>query len=110
MNDLALEVLQRRAGKHKRYVFAWGGKPVHNVNNRHWHAALKKAGIVGFRWHDATRHTWASWLAQSGIEQYKLQEMGGWKSVAMVRRYAHLKTNHLMSSSKTIDELIRSAD
>jgi len=110
LNDLAMSVLQRRLGKHKQYVFAWGSKPVRNVNNRHWHRALKEAGIVGFRWHDATRHTWASWLAQSGIEQYKLQEMGGWKSVAMVRRYAHLKTQHLLSSSKTIDAMLGSTD
>ncbi len=110
LNDLAMSVLQRRLSKHKKYVFAWGGKPVRNVNNRHWHAALKRAGIVGFRWHDATRHTWASWLAQSGIEQYKLQEMGGWKSVAMVRRYAHLKTKHLLDSSRTIDNVLGSAD
>lgn len=110
LNDLAMDVLARRRGKHKKYVFAWGKKPVENVSNRHWYAALDKAGIVGFRWHDATRHTWASWLAQSGIEQYKLQEMGGWKSVQMVRRYAHLKTDHLLSSSRTIDDLIRTTD
>ena len=110
LNDVAMAVLKRRLGKDRRYVFTWGGKPVRNVNNRHWHAALERAGIVGFRWHDATRHTWASWLAQSGIEQYKLQEMGGWKSVAMVRRYAHLKTKHLLDSSRTIDSVLSSTD
>lgn len=110
LNDVAVDVLNRRRGKHRRFVFTWGGKPVRNVNNRHWHRALKDAGIVGFRWHDATRHTWASWLAQSGVEQYKLQEMGGWKSVAMVRRYAHLKTKHLLNSSRTIDAVLSSTD
>lgn len=110
LNDLAMQVLKRRLGKHKRYVFTWGGKPVSNVNNRHWRDALQRAGITGFRWHDATRHTWASWLAQSGIEQYKLQEMGGWKSATMVRRYAHLKTKHLLDSSRTIDGVLGIAD
>lgn len=113
LNDVAMDVLHRRLKFRKGnqpFVFTWGDKPVRNVNNRHWHNALKRAGIVGFRWHDATRHTWASWLAQSGIEQYKLQEMGGWKSPTMVRRYAHLKTKHLLDSSKTIDVVLGSAD
>lgn len=109
LNEVAMGVLNRRLGKHKRYVFTWGGKPVRNVNNRHWHRALRDAGISGFRCHDI-RHTWASWLAQAGVEQYKLQEMGGWKSVSMVRRYAHLKTKHLLDSSRTIDAVLSSAD
>ncbi|MBD3698693.1 tyrosine-type recombinase/integrase [Enterobacter hormaechei] len=31
----------------------------------------------------------ASWLIQSGVPLSVLQEMGGWESIEMVRRYAH---------------------
>jgi integrase len=59
------------------------------VNTKAWRNALKRAGVTDCRWHDL-RHTWASWLIQNGTPLFDLQEMGGWKSAAMVRRYAHL--------------------
>ena len=58
------------------------------------YAALEQAGITDFRWHDL-RHTWASWRAQAGTSLFALQEMGGWESSEMVRRYAHLAADHL---------------
>ena len=32
---------------------------------------------------------------QNGTPLYALQEMGGWESPEMVRRYAHLSSEHL---------------
>ena len=55
---------------------------------------LKRAGIEDFRWHDL-RHTWASWHVQNGTPLFALQELGGWESPEMVRRYAHLSAEHL---------------
>ena len=57
-------------------------------------AALKRAGIEDFRWHDL-RHCWASWHVQNGTPLFALQELGGWESPEMVRRYAHLSACHL---------------
>lgn len=62
-------------------------------NHRAWNATCRRAGIEDFRFHDL-RHTWASWLIQSGVPLSVLQEMGGWESIEMVRRYAHLAPNH----------------
>ncbi|UUZ52719.1 tyrosine-type recombinase/integrase [Massilia sp. H-1] len=55
---------------------------------------MKRASIENFRWHDL-RHTWASWHVQNGTPLHVLQELGGWESEAMVRRYAHLSASHL---------------
>jgi integrase len=55
---------------------------------------VKRAGIEDFRWHDL-RHTWASWHVQSGTPLHALQELGGWESSEMVRRYAHFSADHL---------------
>jgi hypothetical protein len=57
--------------------------------------ACKKAGIpygryTGITWHTATRHTGATRLSEAGYNTLVIQQVGGWKSAAMVRRYSHL--------------------
>jgi hypothetical protein len=41
------------------------------------------------------RHTWASWHVQNATPLPVLQELGGWSSLKMVQRYAHLSGEHL---------------
>ncbi len=94
LNHEAILVLRGQVGKHQVYVFTYRGKPVTRANNHAWRKALKRAGIEDFRWHDL-RHTWASWHVQAGTPLNILQELGGWESVEMVRRYAHLSADHL---------------
>ena len=102
LNDTALAVLKRQVGKHPVRVFVFRDKPIAAANTRAWREALKKAGILDFRWHDL-RHTWASWLAQSGVPMAVIQEMGAWESPEMVRRYAHLSPAVLAHLAKVID-------
>jgi len=94
LNAEAVLVLRRQLGKHSRFVFTHRGNPVKNVNTKAWRAALRRASVTDFRWHDL-RHTWASWHAQAGTPVNVLQELGGWESADMVRRYAHLAPDHL---------------
>ena len=94
LNDLAMAVLQRQKGKHETHVFTYRGEPLRSANTRAWRKALARCGITNFRWHDL-RHTWASWLRQNDVPTWVLQELGGWKSETMVRRYAHLSVKHL---------------
>jgi integrase len=61
---------------------------------RAFRKARKRAGLDGLRWHDL-RHTFASWVAQSGASDRVLQALGGWTSPKMVARYAHLKPSDL---------------
>jgi integrase len=105
LSEVALDVLQRQRGRHERFVFTYRGNPVRQVNTRGWRAALRRAGIKDFRWHDL-RHTWASWLIQNGTPLYDLQEMGGWKSPAMVRRYAHLAPPQLKRHAAVVSSLL----
>jgi integrase len=94
LNDLAVSVLRRRMGIQHEHVFTYKGRALEQVNTKTWREALKRAGITDFRWHDL-RHTWASWLRQNDVPTWVLQELGGWKSETMVRRYAHMSTKHL---------------
>jgi len=89
-----LTIVTKQIGKHVTHVFSFRGKPIVQVSTKAWYAALKRAGIEDFRWHDL-RHTWASWHMQNGTPLFALQELGGWSSTEMVRRYAHLAANHL---------------
>jgi len=94
LNAEAVVLIRKWLGKHPTHVFSFRGKPIEQLSTKCWYAALERAGIDDFRWHDL-RHTWASWHVQNGTPLYALQEMGGWASTEMVRRYAHLAADHL---------------
>jgi integrase len=94
LNAEAVALISKQVGKHLTHVFSFRGKPIIQVSTKAWYAALARAGIEDFRWHDL-RHTWASWHVQSGTPLFALQELGGWASTEMVRRYAHLAAEHL---------------
>lgn len=94
LNAEALAILTKQRGRHATHVFTYRGSLITQLSTKAWYAALKRAGIEDFRWHDL-RHTWASWHVQSGTPLFALQELGGWESPEMVRRYAHLAAEHL---------------
>lgn len=58
-----------------------------------WETALTRAGITDFRWHDL-RHSAASYLAMNGASLAEIAEVLGHKTLAMVKRYAHLSEAH----------------
>lgn len=100
LNDDAMAVLavrrtacdkeEEKTGQEQPTVF----RQLYKTSNRAWYEALKAAGLKGFRWHDL-RHTWASWHVMGGTRLEELQKLGGWKTLAMVTRYAHLDSGHL---------------
>ncbi len=94
LSEAALRVLKAKKGEHETHVFTFREKPVDDCNGAAFKKAAKAAGVPWLRWHDL-RHTWASWHIQAGTPPHVLQELGGWKSYEMVRRYAHLSTEHL---------------
>ena len=56
-------------------------------------AAIKKAELKDFRFHDL-RHSAASYLAMNGASLAEIAEVLGHKTLAMVKRYAHLSEAH----------------
>jgi integrase len=90
-----LSKLPHRTGR----VFLYDGKPITGkLGARAFRKARKRAGLDELRWHDL-RHTFASWVAQSGASDRVLQALGGWTSPKMVARYAHLKPSDLRKYS-----------
>ncbi|CAB5162503.1 XerC Integrase [uncultured Caudovirales phage] len=94
LNDEALALITSLKGMHKEYVFTRCGHGMDQIDDSMFKRACRKAGIEDFRFHDL-RHTWASWHAQAGTPLTKLQALGGWRTIQMVLRYAHLSPVHL---------------
>ncbi len=63
--------------------------------------ACRRAGIKDFHPHDC-RHTWATWHYQQNRDFTALKALGGWKTDAMVMRYAHANADQ---HRHTIDRL-----
>ena len=104
LNDDAFMFVSKQFGTHRTHVFSYKGAPITQVSTAAWYKALKRASITEFRWHDL-RHTWASWHAQAGTPLLVLQELGGWESTEMVRRYAHLGAGHLAGYAANLKPL-----
>lgn len=86
----ALTVLAEtpRAG---RYVF--DGRNVRKI----FEAAVRRAGIDDFRWHDL-RHTHATWLRKRAAKLDVVQRSLGHASVTTTQRYAHVDDGELRAA------------
>jgi integrase len=86
LNDEAMRVLEywrEQSGEGPRvFEISTGFKTA-------WGHILKRANIVGFRWHDL-RHHFASRLVQHGVPLNTVRDLLGHSSIAMSLRYAHL--------------------
>jgi integrase len=108
LSPTAQAVIKAQMGKHPELVFPRpdGGR-VCDIPPGMWKKTLAEAKLSDLRWHDL-RHTWASWLRQSGVSLDRLQELGGWKSQEMVQRYAHLNVSHLAQHAFVIEQMLTS--
>lgn len=64
------------------------------VINRVWAQALKRAEITGFRFHDL-RHEATSRFVEAGLSDQEVASITGHKSMQMLKRYTHLRTENL---------------
>lgn len=96
LTSQAVAVLRGQLGRHLDFVFTFRGQPVRWVNNSAWKAALRRAKIENFRWHDL-RHTWATMHMQAGTPLHVVQQLGGWSTPQMAQRYAHLTPGYMAS-------------
>lgn len=64
-------------------------------------SACWRAGIENFTPH-CCRHTWATWHYRKNRDLATLQKLGGWKTVAMVLRYAHTNVQEHADSMENL--------
>ena len=80
------------------------GKPLGEIK-KFWQRVRKETGLEGVRLHDL-RHTCASELAMSGATLAEIAEVLGHKTLAMVKRYAHLTEQHTSKVVARMNERI----
>ncbi|MBW3508495.1 tyrosine-type recombinase/integrase [Janthinobacterium sp. NKUCC06_STL] len=56
---------------------------------------------------DPATRAWASWHVQNGTPLNVLQELGGWESTQMVRRYAHFSASHLAVYAERLPNFVK---
>lgn len=61
--------------------------------------------LDGYTWH-GNRHTFASRLVMAGVDLPTVRELGGWRTLSMVQRYAHLAPDHLRAA---VERLVHTA-
>jgi integrase len=71
------------------------------VWRRSWEVAVRQARLANFRFHDL-RHSCASYLAMSGATPLEIGDVLGHRTLAMVRRYSHLSTEHKRSLTERV--------
>jgi integrase len=66
--------------------------------------ACRRAGIEDFHPHDC-RHTWATWHYEKNRDLIGLMHDGGWQSLRMVQRYAHVNLEHRRAAFEALPKL-----
>jgi len=73
MNGVVRDTL-RNLPRNGPYLF--GGDRTYYSIKTAWLSAPRRAGLDRFRFHDL-RHTWVSYLVESGVDLRTVQELGG---------------------------------
>jgi integrase len=68
------------------------GSPYRSIRTS-FATACRRAGLTGVTPH-VPRHTFASRLVVAGVNLRAVQKLGGWSSLDLVQRYAHLSDAH----------------
>lgn len=77
------------------------GQPYQNIGA--WYRIRKMAGLSDVRMHDL-RHSFASFLVNSGRSLYEVQQLLGHSTSRMTQRYAHLSQETLLNAANAAAE------
>ncbi len=95
LSDDAIRLLKAIYHNSSAYVFLNSrNNPIQDIKDYMWKRIVKKAGLEGFRFHDL-RHNWCHQHLNAQTPLMALKELGGWKTLEMVQRYAHPNESYL---------------
>ena len=103
LNSLVLAALSRLP-RRSDYVFAKrNGQPYPEV--RGLRGACRRAGLTGVTPH-TLRHKFATRLVENGVDLRTVQELGGWATLSLIQRYAHVSPSR---KADAVEGLVRNS-
>lgn len=106
LSDAAIAVINaipRKAGTHWLFPGHAEGKPLSDVY-LFWNKLRNELGLKDMRIHDL-RHSFASFLVNSGHSLYEVQKMLGHADPRTTMRYAHLGQASLLQAAETVGNI-----
>lgn len=111
LNDASLDIIRQQIdstdGYDHLFVNHQTGKPYTTIM-KVWTRLRNKAGLPHLRLHDL-RHSYASFLVNSGRTLYEVQQILGHSQSIVTERYAHLSTKTLQDASNSASVIIQGA-
>jgi len=116
LNDASIDIILKQMEDTKGYdsktcdylfVNHQTGKPYVTIM-KVWTRLRNKAGLPHLRIHDL-RHSFASFLVNSGRTLYEVQQILGHSQSVVTERYAHLSTKTLQDASNSASRIIQGA-
>ena len=104
INNLLLKMLVwKHHEKRTDLVFEWKGNAIRADRlTKGFKRYSKSIGLDRSMTFHHLRHTFASWLIQSGVSIYEVQKLLGHSTIKMTEIYAHLLPNNLQNSVNQI--------
>ena len=101
----ALVAHRERSGHNDPVFVAKRGTPLKAIRSV-FERVRDKAGVRKEVTLHTMRHTFASRLVMAGVDLRTVMELGGWSSMRMLERYAHVSPSHLVNAVNHLDEAI----
>jgi integrase len=108
LNDNAMDVMKTQAKvRHLSSDYVFTSRTGTRLEKRNlvraFHQAVSRGKVEDFRFHDL-RHTFATRLAQAGVDIYTIAKLLGHKDIRMTQRYAHHSTESLRGGVEVLDK------
>ena len=110
LNDSALDILKQLDTQNDfehLFINRQTGEPYTTIS-KVWGRLRKKAGLPHIRIHDL-RHSYASFLINSGRTLYEVQQILGHSTPDVTQRYSHLSTKTLQDAANSASLIIKGA-
>lgn len=111
LNDASLDIISKQFEDTEGYEYLFinhkTGLPYSTIM-KVWVRLRNKAGLPHLRLHDL-RHSFASFLVNSGRTLYEVQQILGHSQSVVTERYAHLSTKTLQDASNSASMIIQGA-